>query len=1679
MKDGRRPPMHVEAVSEGERSHSEDRPDDVSAQEANESFDQGSAFDMSAEEPREENVGDRVVEHEDHVEENAGNAEEPAVKVEVEEVEIAPPETSPPAENTPVRAKRRSRSRTRSRGSKDFKGKAKQCPQASSASHTNESSADEYYASAPGEDAPPSPPLVSPVPSRFARFPIPQLLRSAVNPVSPLFYPGTTPSTPLPSLDEIQKGVGSGLFRSNSAGAARAMAMQKLTGGTEPLDFMFISPSPTPPLPGVRLVRNNTVAGGERMAARRLMLHRLNNRIKEADGDQTSGGEEAPPPTLPPKRRRRRSKRSSSRASTLVDDRDDREPTSTSPNTPIVPPSPLPPLFHNAPEPPRPPSPTDRSALDEASPRVKPNGNVPYDYEAPLGHRGVVVEDEDDVPERLSPPRLSPPNLPATLARGHRLPSGIRIPHTSDVPSNASTDSARGSAVGVPIFLSQDPAYRQDVFPASPFATPLKERAYPEEDEQVLYQELRSRTRVAATNAFERESDISWVADPVPERMPLHDDDDEDDEDEVEPEIEDVDETVPETTDHRSSRSSARRPPSLKGLVVDLEMSPEASPAHVPPSPSSVAALSTAAASDHHLEAQASPPTYPMRLSVATPNQLDRSPSAGGDFLEWDDSRAESTPKRGQDSGSTSAWGKVKNTFTRTGSSNGRRSRTNSLSTRTEKVDTSGVFATQQAQSPLMETPSASTSILSLAPQSAPPGGVSPIPPASSADLMRYADSKLFPFPGMRQLEEQRNRAKGLSLSASTPDVVLPTNGLGIEAVPSSSSSNTATRFPDRLPPRIRIISASPRILPYSSGSLKLPMNREGVKKWLKVFTSQSSSSAPPTAIAQSLTPTADPRPRAAVKKPSLSDLLMHRKESELTADWEDVGSDKVQTVQSPRIEPNPQMNAGSNGPTSLYTGLDFSSPAFPSPPEPPSSATPDPQSSLDDSTTRSTSDSFSSTVSSSHHSPDPPHAGPSRGTIIMERLEEVLGRGSKSSLWPAAVDGPSRKLVLSSPVLQVANANTVKDRFLFLFTDILVIAKPIVHDQDALLDTVKPNPSDRKFVVKSAVHLRELRFHGDRDDSRTKALNTANPMRHPVIRSFVHHFGKDPDYAITTLFEKTNTKDDPIALGQLIFRCLDLDRARLGEYLSRRTSKVVLKAYVDNFGLTGLRIDKSFRVFLQSVHIPAKVLGSHSSPLEYLLDAFASRWYEANAGIVAYDKDLAIRLVRAIVQLNEVMHGGIAHEPGITGYPKRNVMTRDFVEAFRRLDPRGLVSDELLDKIYVSIRREKLSQARNPSSQTGHPDVPITIKRPLPPRLTYRVQSDPIILRIPQPDPQLTIQLFGQDLIFDPPVLAFAKSSEASFRITGTSLGSKTIIMWRSGPNALAYSGLPLSSPVMVERAFMRNTFQVAFLNHSGTKRKYMFSVDDPVLRHQWVVSLKQHIDSASSITSLPSEMSGSSSSRANRAAEDLAFRVLQETLIGTDGSDESSVSPSAIDQALARLTGVSITRTTRSGSVSSMFGSTAPLNISSLRRRSRHDGPNHARSKSRSQVYHRHGAGKLEQELTDGPDSQGDESQDTSGQSLQLRFEGRLWSGHDLEVVCRQNSSIASVLAYLQGGQADNENHTNGLVYDFGLICSPFYYIVVVWFRYDCMHVPLCVISRLVLISSSWSILWTLLVI
>lgn len=487
IKGGRRPPMHPEGTSEGEKSR-----DDASSRHGDDS-----SKNVTSDEREDEHATSQ--EQPDH-------SEPPVGLQHTEEHEQSDRQSSSVPPSSPKRRRRsRSRSRSRSKDLKDLKPAKSPTPADSSpeVKHDFLPSFDDI-------------PVASPTPSR----PVGITAGTRLPYVAPNAPSSPVPSSAVPTLQDLQQRLGAGLFRSQSA--SRAAAMLKLTGATN-LEPPQPSPSPKP----AALSRSNTVTGSERAVARQRMIGRLQHRMgNQTDDLTTSGGEDVVPIT--PKRRRRRSRRSSGTgsgagASVIVDDR---EPTSTSPNTPLVLSSSLPvqqypesprlayaaptPQPHALLPPPPPPAPPSPLPEEESSIKVTESHSSPIalqQWTFELGHPrrdDVVIEDDEEPSAAESEPSLprhfpSPPRTPRDSSadlpnmNGHDLP---RASQTSDVPSSMTVSSGHL----VPVILSTDAIpspYQQDVFPKSPFNTPLKERPRDEEEEEeIVYREEMKARRV-------------------------------------------------------------------------------------------------------------------------------------------------------------------------------------------------------------------------------------------------------------------------------------------------------------------------------------------------------------------------------------------------------------------------------------------------------------------------------------------------------------------------------------------------------------------------------------------------------------------------------------------------------------------------------------------------------------------------------------------------------------------------------------------------------------------------------------------------------------------------------------------------------------------------------------------------------------------------------------------------------------------------------------------------------------------------------------------------------------------------------------------------------------------------------------------------------------------------------
>lgn len=645
--------------------------------------------------------------------------------------------------------------------------------------------------------------------------------------------------------------------------------------------------------------------------------------------------------------------------------------------------------------------------------------------------------------------------------------------------------------------------------------------------------------------------------------------------------------------------------------------------------------------------------------------------------------------------------------------------------------------------------------------------------------------------------------------------------------------------------------------------------------------------------------------------------------------------------------------------------------------------------------------------------------SGPPPRDAILAKLESLISAGNSFSMPAAAVtsningarssqgmDVPPRKLLMHAPVLQVVNAHTVKDRYLFLFNDILVIAKPLILEDPATTLIVPPS-LDTTFLTKSIVELEKLRLSTQRDE---QPPEREEKKKHSLLVSFVDRFANDPKKAIYTLVMKGGLANSPEVIANLLFRTPELNHSQLGSYLSKKDNKHVMKAFIERFRFYGVRLEDSLRCLLATIRLP-----NDATAAESFLSVFASIWASLNGHSLGWDGALTFKLVMAIMELNDYLHSGIDDE-GTTmghlfGFPNPAITATDFIGAFRSKDHKGLVSDDVLNRIYMSIKKERLHQASDNSITAVAPEIPVDIwPSRLPSRLTYQTMSEEIVVRIPRPDPKFSIKLLGGDVRCEPSVLKFDRSNEARFRITATALGHRTLLFLRCGRNAQFYTGLPINKSFSVERvrsrrvpsqrnpanggiqAFMKHTFQLSFVNHLGVKRKYMFSMSDANLRADWLQELRSGIDASAASASFHQP----TMSRARQVASSVSLQVLRDALIQPDEPKISSATPNRPGS--GGKGGSSSTPRQRSNSFSKTYFVGMGRAETDLSQNVKGSVPGSGTSHERhpSTAHMKQTASQIQQ------------------QSEEINSE-RAKTGHDLVLTASQNSHLPAVLGFL----------------------------------------------------------------
>ena len=135
---------------------------------------------------------------------------------------------------------------------------------------------------------------------------------------------------------------------------------------------------------------------------------------------------------------------------------------------------------------------------------------------------------------------------------------------------------------------------------------------------------------------------------------------------------------------------------------------------------------------------------------------------------------------------------------------------------------------------------------------------------------------------------------------------------------------------------------------------------------------------------------------------------------------------------------------------------------------------------------------------------------------------------------------------------------------------------------------------SDTKEEVVPILEEAEEQQQSSGISSREQLLKLKQDKK--LITTVTELFNTKPSKAIDHM-EKEGliaTPLDPEELAQFLRGNPHLDKAQLGEFISKKGKEDILKAFVDSFDFRGLRIDESLRIFLETFRLPgeAPVIG-------------------------------------------------------------------------------------------------------------------------------------------------------------------------------------------------------------------------------------------------------------------------------------------------------------------------------------------------------------------------------------------------------------------------------------------------------------------------------------------------------
>lgn len=170
--------------------------------------------------------------------------------------------------------------------------------------------------------------------------------------------------------------------------------------------------------------------------------------------------------------------------------------------------------------------------------------------------------------------------------------------------------------------------------------------------------------------------------------------------------------------------------------------------------------------------------------------------------------------------------------------------------------------------------------------------------------------------------------------------------------------------------------------------------------------------------------------------------------------------------------------------------------------------------------------------------------------------------------------------------------------------------------------------------------HLSKLVGRLDQKSSKDKKKIAeelvARKARKKEIVEAIDAFNVNPKVGIQRFLSGGLIKDtSPTEIGSFLFKSSRINKAKLGEFLSKPANLPALKAYTAQFDFDGKRVDMALRQYLSAFRLPGE-----SQQIERVMECFAEHYssFSENQSVVKNSND-GVVLCFSVIMLNTDLH--------------------------------------------------------------------------------------------------------------------------------------------------------------------------------------------------------------------------------------------------------------------------------------------------------------------------------------------------------------------------------------------------------------------------------------------------------